>query len=73
MTTLIEMNDDTLIPEREFAVVFGNHVRGTPYHRHTLINWRSAGTGPPWIKIGRDVVYRAGAAKRHVKKLETAE
>lgn len=31
------------------------HLRRTP---KTLKNWRSLGTGPVWVRVGRDVRYR---------------
>ncbi|WP_316205261.1 hypothetical protein [Bradyrhizobium sp. SZCCHNS3004] len=51
----------------EFAKRFGEHVRGRPYNRHTLIYWIRRKEGPPHVKVGRDVVYSWSAALAWLK------
>lgn len=46
----------------EFAVRFGEHVRGKAFNRKTLIDWVNERRGPPHVKIGRDVCYSWSAA-----------
>jgi Helix-turn-helix domain len=42
---------EPLATTAEVAAFLGN----TP--KHTLENWRSQGKGPPWRKVGRQVLY----------------
>lgn len=34
-------------------------------HRQTLIRWRSAGTGPPFVRIGRRVLYPLAGVEQY--------
>ena len=36
-------------------------------HRQTLISWRSAGTGPPFVRIGRRVLYPLAEVEQYEK------
>lgn len=69
MANLNDIDDGALIPDREFAALLGNAVRGRPFHPNTLIKWRSEKRGPPWVKIGRGVAYPAKTAKRWIEKM----
>ena len=53
-----------LLTEEEVAAAFKRDVR-------TLRNWRSARTGPPFVKIGRDVFYRRDAVSEFIARGET--
>jgi len=34
-------------------------------HRQTLISWRTAGTGPPFVRIGRRVLYPLAGVEQY--------
>jgi predicted DNA-binding transcriptional regulator AlpA len=36
-------------------------------HRQTLISWRSAGTGPAFVRIGRRVLYPLAEVEQYEK------
>jgi hypothetical protein len=58
------------LTEPLFAVALGNDVPGRPYARVTMINWRRFKCGPPWFKVGRDVVYSVKSAKQWMETQE---
>lgn len=49
-------DDDALIPSRQMPGHIGISAQ-------TLANWRNAGKGPKYIKIGRMVAYRVGTVR----------
>ena len=51
------------IPEQELADELGRTVR-------TLQRWRSERTGPPFIRLGRQILYRREAVREWLKSLE---
>lgn len=54
-------NDDALITEIDAADFLNCSER-------TLQNWRSKGTGPAYVLLGRSVRYRPSALIEHIKK-----
>jgi hypothetical protein len=51
---MIEKSPTDLFPPE------GVKPAGFPFAEGTLANWRSAGKGPPYVKLGGRVYYRRG-------------
>lgn len=58
-------NDDDLLVEREVSDITRRPVG-------TLRYWRSTNQGPPYIKLGRGVVYRRSAIEDFIRAGERA-
>jgi hypothetical protein len=66
----MDISDNDLIPERQLAARLGEEVRGRPFAITTLASWRRLHKGPPWARIGRDVVYRGSGVKQWLRDRE---
>jgi hypothetical protein len=55
--------DADCIPEAEAAAELGKLAGRKPFAVTTLMAWRRQGIGPPWVKVGRRIVYRRAAIK----------
>jgi predicted DNA-binding transcriptional regulator AlpA len=63
--TMLSRDPDVILREREAAAVLKLSVR-------TLQSWRSVGTGPAHVRLGRRAVgYRAGALRAWLLDRET--
>jgi hypothetical protein len=54
---------DGYLPESEFAVQINKSIR-------TFVSWRTQRTGPPWIKVGKEIYYSKAAAREWLKSIE---
>jgi hypothetical protein len=66
----MKLIEDDYIPRKELAKQLGEQMRGKGYTERALIDWEKRGVGPPAIRVGRDVLYRAGAVAAWLRKQE---
>lgn len=59
----MQQSDNDLLDTPEASQV----VRHSP---RTLIRWRNEGIGPPYVKLGRKVLYRRDALRNWIQQRE---
>lgn len=57
------LENDLLLAEEEAASELRRHTR-------TMKRWRDLGEGPPYVRIGRQVLYRRSAIRNWLLSLE---
>jgi hypothetical protein len=64
MPDVLYTDDDVLAPTEAARFLHPN------LHARTLERWRTVGSGPPFIKVGRRVGYRVAALRRFKQQAE---